>query len=147
MAFPNLSFSNKILGQNARTGRAPRSKEKCSMRRLILLTLFAALPLIVALPTSAQLDPGNFEIRQNGRRVGEIFVPDRAPGSNTYVEHWVLSADYTYPSPKSAVRTRITASRQHYASEKDFFARVLWSPGSRYVRIDASESDRLPGYR
>jgi hypothetical protein len=115
------------------------------MRRLILAAMAAFA--LMALPTSAQLDPGNFEIRQNGRTVGEIFVPARVPGSNTYVEHWVLSADYSYPSPNSAVMTRIRAQRHRYASEKDFFARVPWSPGSRYVRIDATESDRLPGHR
>jgi hypothetical protein len=117
------------------------------MRRIILAAILAALALLVALPTSAQLDPGNFEIRQNGRTVGEIFVPARAPGTTTYAEHWVLSADYAYPSPDSAVMTQIRAPRQRYASEEDFFARVPWGPGSRYVRIDATESDRLPSYR
>jgi hypothetical protein len=120
---------------------------RCSMRRLIIAAILAALALMVALPTSAQLDPGNFEISQNGRTVGEIFVPTRALCTTGYIEHWVLSADYAYPRPDSAVMTQIRAPRQRYASEDDFFARVPWGPGSRYVRIDVTESDRLPGHR
>jgi hypothetical protein len=40
---------------------------------------------------------------------------------------------------------KIKASRQTYSSEEDFFARVAWEPGFRYVRVDATDTDTLPG--
>jgi hypothetical protein len=43
--------------------------------------------------------------------------------------------------------TQIRVPRQRYASDEDFFARVPWSLGFRYLRIDVAESDHLPGHR
>jgi hypothetical protein len=114
-------------------------------RRFALALVLVVLAFGFALPASAQLDPGNFEIRQNGRKVGEIFVPARAAEATSYVEHWVLFDGYVYPGEDSPATVRIKDSARRYASEADFFARVRWEQGFRYVRIDVTESDRLPG--
>jgi hypothetical protein len=98
--------------------------------------------LLVAGPAAAQLDPGNFDLVQEGRKVGEIFVPERAPGATTYVEHWVLFPDYVNPDPETRGATRIRRARVQDASEADFFRRVRFGPDFRYVRIDVTESDQ-----
>lgn len=110
--------------------------------RMLLSTIFA---LALALPAQAQIDPGNFDIFQNGKKVGEIYVPPRAAGQTNYVEHWVLFSDYVYPDSDLSLNTKIKASRRAYSNEEDFFARVPWEPGFRYVRIQATDTDRLPG--
>jgi hypothetical protein len=43
------------------------------------------------------------------------------------------------------LKTTITLAREKYASEEDFFARVPWGPGFRYVRVDCLDTDQLPG--
>jgi hypothetical protein len=101
--------------------------------------------LILALPGFAQLDPGDFDIIQNGKKVGEIFVPQREVGQINYIEHWVLFADYVYPDSDLSLNTKIKAGRQRYVSEADFFGRVPWGPRYRYVRIDATDTEVLPG--
>lgn len=100
--------------------------------------------LCFALPAAAQLDPGNYDIRQHGRTVGEIYVPDRAEGATTYVEHWVLFRGYVYPSSRRDSAIRIRRSQQADDSEEEFFRRVPWDTGFRYVRIDATDTDELP---
>jgi hypothetical protein len=99
----------------------------------------------MAIPASAQLDPGNFDIVQNGKKVGEVFVPDRAVGQTAYVEHWVLFSDYVYPNNDLPLKTIIKPGRQRYVSEEDFFARAPWGRGFRYVRMDVTDTDTLPG--
>ena len=115
------------------------------MNSLFRASLSAILAIAFALPAQAQIDPGNFDIFQNGRKVGEIFVPARAAGQTNYVEHWVLFRDYVYPDGDLSLNTKIKASRRTYTSEEDFFARVLWGPGFRYVRVDVTDTDSLPG--
>lgn len=120
-----------------------RTKASCLLVA-ILVTL--ALPF----PTQAQVDPGLHDIFQTDGfgdrvKVGEIYVPQRAPGATSYLEHWVLFDNYVYPSAKAPVVTFIRPSRSRYASEEDFFARVAWGPGFRYVRVDSFDTDRLPG--
>jgi hypothetical protein len=112
---------------------------------LAAVSLSAIFAIVLALPAQAQIDPGNFDIFQNGRKVGEIFVPARAAGQTNYVEHWVLFSDYVYPDSDLSLNTKIKASRKTYTSEDDFFARVPWGPGFRYVRVDATDTDTLPG--
>jgi hypothetical protein len=112
---------------------------------LAVVSLSAIFAIALALPAQAQIDPGNFDIFQNGRKVGEIFVPARAAGQTNYVEHWVLFSDYVYPDSGLSLKTKIKASRRTYTSEEDFFARVPWGPGFRYVRVDATDTDTLPG--
>jgi hypothetical protein len=113
---------------------------------IIVAQALIAAPIVagLTLASRAQLDPGSFEIRQKRRTVGEIFVPARAPGATRYVEHWVLFPEYAYPAPDDPTATRIGVSRRAYASDQDFFARVPWGPGFRYVTIDVAESSTLP---
>jgi len=125
---------------------------KINNRAKSFVVMFAALAL--AIPALAkmeprryfQMDPGELTIRQNGGRVGEIYVPDREPGATKYVEHWVLYDNYVYPGKDNAsLVTTIEPGRASYKSEEDFFARVPWGEGFRYVRVDCTDTDRLPG--
>jgi hypothetical protein len=98
---------------------------------------------------AAQLDPGIHDVFQSDkgqteRRVGQIFVPERTADETSYVEHWVLFADYVYPNNSLSLITQIRPSRERYASLEEFLARVPWGPGYRYVRVAAFESDSLP---
>ena len=121
--------------------------------------LLAATALLGASPPTAraQLDPtggkaGTYDIVQDSRVVGTIFVPAwhdpnaGLPDNARYVEHWVLFPGYVYPSPANGKAITIRpAAEQRYASEADFFARVPWGAGSRYVRVDATDGTTLPG--
>jgi hypothetical protein len=118
--------------------------EVFAMKPLVKCLLMVSV-LTIVLPAYAQIDPGNFVIVQNGKIVGEIFVPQRNAGQINYVEHWVLFRDYVYPDSDLSLVTKIKTGRQRYTSEADFFARVPWGPGFRYVRIDATDTDVLPG--
>ena len=120
------------------------------MRATLVLAL-ASLSVIALLgfvrPFSArveaQLDPGNFDLYQDGLKVGEIFVPFRDRTDQNYVEHWVLFSQYENPRENSG-NTVISPAGQRYESAQDFFQRVPFGPGSRYVRIRANESLNLP---
>jgi hypothetical protein len=115
------------------------------MKLLFRSLLFVIGISLSALPADAQLDPGNFDILQHGQKVGEIFVPARETKQTKYVEHWVLFPGYVYPNGELSLRTTIKAGRQRYSNETDFFARVPWARGYRYVRIDATDTTVLPG--
>jgi hypothetical protein len=101
--------------------------------------------------TRAQLDPGIKIIYQYNAAsrekviAGEIYVPPYEPGTTNYVEHWVLFANYIYPGRDATLMTTIEVSPKRYESEADFFARVPWGPGFRYVRGDCTDTDSLPG--
>ena len=130
-------MKSKLFSINART------KAICS-----LVVIFATL--VLAIPAQAQLDPGLHDIFQTdgfGNQVkgGEIYVPWREAGTTNYVEHWVLFDNYVYPSSENRVVTTIRPSRLSYQSEEDFFARVAWGAGFRYVRVDSTDTDKLPG--
>ena len=103
---------------------------------------------LTTISTHAQLQPDfSYDVLQNGIRVGEVYVPEHDPEAKQYVEHWVLYNSYVYPSkddPKWNMEIRV-AQRSNYKSEADFFARVPWGQGFRYVRAVCTESDRLPG--
>ena len=95
------------------------------------------------------LDAGTHDIFQtddfgNRIKVGEIYVAPRERGATNYVEHWVLFDNYIYPSAENRVVTLIKPSRLVYASEQDFFARVEWRRGFRYVRVDCTDTNRVP---
>ena len=116
---------------------------------LMAITLVAlAVAKTSAISPRAQLDPtGGYEILQNGIRVGEIYVPERDSRTTQYVEHWVLYNSYVYPNknqPELKTEIRV-AQKSSYESEADFFARVPWGAGYRYVRVDCTEYDNLPG--
>ncbi len=115
----------------------------------ILFALALTVPVSARIEpySSLQIDPTQLcIIRQNGIRVGEIFVPDQERGAINYVEHWVLYDNYVYPNiDKPSLVTTIEAVRNDYESEDDFFARVPWGKGFRYVRVDCTDTDKLPG--
>lgn len=111
------------------------------------LALAAGATLLWQRPVGAQLDPGNFCIVQDEVQVGEIFTPVRNPGAPQYVEHWVLYPGYRYPSRENRLKVTVQpCAHTTYSSEQDFFARVPFATGSRYVRVDARESTTLPGH-
>jgi hypothetical protein len=126
-------------------------KIKTNLKMTLSFMAIALVALTIAkasaISTRAQLDPGDFVILQNGVQVGEIYVPERAPRATQYVEHWVLYNGYVYPSKDhSELKTEIRVARKSgYQSEADFFARAPFGPGFRYVRVDCTEADRLPG--
>ena len=103
-----------------------------------------AAPLLRA-PVQFPVD--EFGIFQKEVRVGEIYSPGKDIKATQYVEHWVLYDGYVYPGNNHpGLTTTIKAARESdYESETDFFARAPWGPGYRYVRVDCTEYDRLPG--
>ena len=118
-----------------------------SSLRSHLLRAAVVCTLLFALCTGAfaQLDPGDYVIYQNGRIVGEIYVPARDAKATLYTEHWVLSPDYQYPNARNQVKMEITpAVGQMYSSERDFFNRVRFTPGSRYVQVISNDTAQLP---
>lgn len=102
-------------------------------------------------PASAQLDYDTYDIYQTvtgteARLVGTIYVPERATNQEIYAEYWVLFPGYIYPSEKNPINTEIVPSAgYHYTSVQDFFAKVPWAEGSRFVYIVAVDTTVLPG--
>lgn len=132
-------MKRKLFSIKART----KAKAICSLVAILVT-------LALAIPAQAQFDPGLhdiFQIDDSGERVkvGEIYVPQREPGATNYVEHWVLFENYVYPSAEARVVTIIRPSQRKFVSEEDFFARIPRRPGVRYVRVDCTDTDRLPG--
>jgi hypothetical protein len=103
-----------------------------------------AAPLLRA-PMQIPIDPD--KIFQKGIQVGEIYAPGNDPKATQYVEHWVLYDNYVYPGPAhpELATTIKAAPESDYENEADFFARVKWGPGFRYVRVDCIDTDKLPG--
>jgi hypothetical protein len=118
------------------------------MRRHPLALAFA-LGLCVlsghAAPAYAQVDPNvrvSYGVYQRDQLVAEIFREDADPAH--YTEHWILSAAYVYPSEANGITTIIRASGRSYDGLADFFRRVPWATGSRYVEAACGDSDALP---
>jgi hypothetical protein len=112
-----------------------------------LATIFAvavSLGLALSQPASAQLDYGRtaFGVYEDGMLVGEILRVESNPSH--YVEHWVLYPNYVYPSAKNNVALEIRPGLVEYRDTADFFARVPWSAGSRYVKSDCLDGTELP---
>lgn len=103
------------------------------------------VPTLLRAPAQCPVEPD--KIFQRGVQVGEIYPPGNDPKATQYVEHWVLYDGYVYPGPgQPGLRTTIKAAPESdYKSESDFFARVPWGPGFRYVRVDCMDTDKLPG--
>ncbi len=122
-------------------------KLKLRLTKAIITGSFIAVigALALAKSTPAQIDPGFFEVLQNGVKAGEICVPARDVEAVNYVEHWVLFNNYVYPGRDPELAPTIKVARRGYADEADFFARVPWGPGFRYVRVDSTDTDKLPG--
>lgn len=123
--------------------------QKAGAKTMLALAALALLMLIftraLATPSSVQLDPGGFNLIQNGGTVGEVFVPIYDPASTNYVEHWVLFKGYIYGGKDPSLVTTIVAGQNRYENEEDFFKRVPWGAGFRYVRVECTDTDRLPG--
>lgn len=88
----------------------------------------------------AQIDPyrasyGVYETTPEGETVlrGEIYREMRDP--TRYDEHWVLYPGYVYPSATNGVTLTIRPGLREYRSTNDFFARVPFGRGSRYVHV------------
>lgn len=140
MQTENAIATKQVSGN---TGRKRTTNLKTRTVSAIVAIVFA---LALVIPAHAQIDPGGFIIRQNGVQVGVIYVPQHEPGAGNYVEHWVLYDNYTYPGRDASLVTTITAAtKDEYRDEADFFARVPWGKGFRYVRVDSTDTDRLPG--
>lgn len=115
------------------------------MKKLIVpILLFAGLSF-------AQLDPGDgregaaFDLFEAGNHVGQIFVPAREPGTIHYLEHWVLFPNYVYPGPKNLAMLKIVPkSPSPFKDEADFFRRVEFKQGSKYIRVTADEYHEMP---
>ena len=126
-----------------------RTDTKVKSLVAILFALALSVPVAARIEyySRSQIDPTQLcIIRQNGIRVGEIYVPDRERGATQYVEHWVLYDNYVYLNKDNpSLETTIEAVRHDYESEEDFFARVPWGKGFRYVRVDCTDTDKLPG--
>lgn len=111
--------------------------------RVCRLLALVAASLAMAIPALAQVDPGFHTIFQDGVKVGEIYVPSRSDSESLYFEHWVLLPGYKSPSVRTGVATEIVPAANAYRSEADFFARVSFPEGARYVKVMAHESDEL----
>lgn len=115
------------------------------MKKLIVpFILFIALCFGQLDPTGGKIG-STFDLYEAGKKVGEIYVPGRFPGTTHYLEHWVLFPGYVYPGPKSLVTLKIVPRlTSPYEDEHDFFRRVRFEPGSKYVRVAADEFTRMP---
>jgi hypothetical protein len=119
------------------------------MMMFLLPALMLALVLTGLMPhaAKAQVNPGlRYYLYENGIRAGEIYFPDRAPSQTNYVEDWVLYPNYLYPGPQFIGPLQIvpTPSEAPYASESDFFQKVPFEKGSKYIRVTAEEHTSLP---
>jgi hypothetical protein len=149
--WPDQHNQTLARGLEVNTKQRPGSKRawgKLALSFMAITLVALTVARASAISTGAQLDPsGIYDILQNGIRVGEVYVPERDPRATQYVEHWVLYNSYVYPSkdtPELKTEIRL-AQKSNYESEADFFARVPFGPGFRYVRADCTDTDQLPG--
>jgi hypothetical protein len=120
---------------------------KKTMRYLLPALMLAILAAVSLRPAKAQLDIGNrIYLTENGARVGEVYVPERAAGQIEYVEEWVLFPNYRYPGPSFMGMLNIipSATERPYSSQEDFLQNVPFPKGSKYVRVSAQEFTALP---
>ena len=120
---------------------------KKTLKYLLPAMMFAVLLAGLAHKAKAQIDGGNrIYLIENGARVGEVYVPDRTPDQTQYVEDWVLYPNYRYPGPSflGILNVVPNTSIMPYASETDFFQKVPFLAGSKYVRVTAQEYTSLP---
>lgn len=123
------------------------------MKRCKLILAVLALLGVLASLGLAQLDPDirSLFLYENGIRVGEIYVPDRAEGATHYLEHWVLYRNYVYPGPNFIGELLIsplaggTSEENVYRNEADFFRRAAFPIGSKYVKVTVDEFTSIPG--
>ncbi len=114
------------------------------MKKLVASLVLAAM--LMSSTAFAQLDPTSrgYFVFQNGRVVGQVYVPPRDLGAERYVEHWVLYADYVYPNGEPGLNVEIRAGNGSFHDEQEFFRTVRWGQGFRYVRVDSLDTNQLP---
>lgn len=92
---------------------------------------------------------GHYAIYQYGEKVGEIYSEADPPPELTGLEHWVLSPAYVDASSRGPAALEIIPcvhpAGDEISSARDFFRRVEWGEGYRYVRVAARSSTTLPG--
>lgn len=121
-------------------------KKKVAFAACALAAAGVGLFAIGLIQATAQTDFGFYQIYQSGKKVGEIYTPEREADATQYVEHWVLYKGYVYPKKGLTMVTEIRPTGQgYYSSAEDFLKRVPFGAGYRYVRIDATDTDTIPG--
>jgi hypothetical protein len=111
-------------------------------------TLRLAVALLMGLSLQgtafAQFPPGSqsYDVYQNGVLAGELYVEG---SGSTYTEHWVLFPNYKAPSGSNALSTTVVPGLKTYVDTKEFFAKVSFLAGSRYVKSACQEDAKLPG--
>lgn len=125
---------------------------KLRNRIAVMLTLggvaFGAMSLHQR-PARAQIDPmrtsyGVYESRPGTTPVllGEIYREGR--DVTRYTEHWVLYPGFVNPSGNNDVTLEIRPGLREYRNAADFFARVPFTRGSRYVHVDCLDTEERP---
>jgi hypothetical protein len=111
---------------------------------VLLVATFAAF---IPHHAQAQIDPGSHytqSLFDHGVQVGEVYVLDRAPGQTQYAEDWVLYPNYAHSGPRFIGALDVVPGTLHYQSESDFFSKVPFPAGSKFVRVSAEEFSSLP---
>lgn len=122
-------------------------------RRVALLFTFAAAAIgaltVHQTAARAQIDPfrssyGVYESRDGAPPVllGEIYRSDADP--TRYAEHWVLYPGFVNPSGTNGVVMSIRPGLRAYRDLNDFFARVPFARGARYVHVDCLDTNERP---
>lgn len=107
-----------------------------------LAAAFALTALLAPQTALAQLESGIMAIYQNGKEVGRIYVPGRAAKADTYVEHWLLYPNYTYPGRRRpALETVIVPLDDVAASLTEFKQSAGAEPGSKLIQVLSHETD------
>ncbi|MFO0649065.1 MAG: hypothetical protein U0326_22680 [Polyangiales bacterium] len=113
-----------------------------------------AIPFVLALSlvgvvahsnrAGAQIDPyrQSYGVYERDLLVGEIFRDETDPAH--YSEHWVLYPEYVYPGASNGLSVVIRPSGMSYENLSDFFRRVRWDRGSRYVETVCNDGASLP---
>jgi hypothetical protein len=116
-----------------------------------LLTLTVIILAAGASTAPAQIDTGilvaadTSVLYQNGKVVGIKYVPQHYSGAKLTAEHQVLFANYQVSSARNPIRTEVVpAPELQYANEAEFFAKVPFAPGDKYVYVTKTENTKLP---
>jgi hypothetical protein len=109
---------------------------KNKIKKIILVVLFMS---IVSPLAQSQIHQGHYEIRQNGVKVGEIFVPARGDGQARYGEVWVVGTNYVYPSESNNTGFEIKPTGKKFKTESDFLSAAK-ALGGKIIRVEATET-------
>lgn len=101
----------------------------------------------------AQIDPQiGGPLRSYGVYEARVGVPPTLVGEivrdgadrTTYTEHWVLYPRYVNPNGTNGVVLVIRPGLREYRDLNDFFARVPFERGARYVHVDCLDTEDPP---